>query len=146
MPLTFVYPFIKIDKDKGIIRPMIPVIIENPFTKQQVLVMALLDTGADACLFPAFIPNKTGHDLKHQDVEMNVNVGIEGNKMQTWKHTFKIHLLEHGTNKIVWTTKRTLIDCVDHDNLPPLLGGVGFLQSLNLRFHYKTSRIAIELP
>lgn len=125
---------------------MVPIIVENPFTKQQVTIMALLDTGADACLFPAFIPNRTGHDLKHKDVHTSVNLGIEGNKMDTWKHTFKIHLLEHGTGKVIWSTKQQLVDCLDHDNLPPLLGGKGFLQHLNIRFNYKTKRIIIELP
>jgi predicted aspartyl protease len=125
---------------------MVPVIIENPFTNLKFGVYALLDTGADACLFPAFIPNNTGHNLKHQNVKTNVNVGIEGNKMPTWKHTFKIHLLEFGTNKVVWSAGRILIDCVDHDNVPPLLGGKGFLKHLNIRFNYKTSRIVIELP
>ena len=103
MPGTFVYPFKKLDH--GTMRPMVPVIIENPFTKQTIAIMALLDTGADANCFPAFVPQSTGHDLKHQDVKTSINSGIDGAKTQTWRHTFRIHLLEHGTNKVVWKTK-----------------------------------------
>ncbi len=125
---------------------MVPVKIENPFTKQAMLVMALLDTGADANCFPAHIANMTGHDLKHADVETNINSGVDGGTTSTWKHSFKISLLEHGTQKIAWTTKTILIDCVDHDNMPPLLGCLGFLCELKITFNYKTSKIIIELP
>ena len=108
--------------------------------------MALLDTGADANCFPAFIATNTGHDLKHIDVQTSVNSGVDGGKTQTFKHSFKIHLLEAGTNKPAWTTKQLLVDCVDHDNLPPLLGCRGFLCELKITFNYKTNRIIIELP
>ncbi len=144
MPTTHVYPFIKLDN--GSMRPMVPVMIENPFTKQMIGMMALLDTGADANCFPAYIANNTGHNLKHPDVETSVNSGIEGGKTQTWKHTFKIHLLDDKTKKPVWKTKQILIDCVDHDNMPPLLGCRGFLCELKITFNYKTNRIIIELP
>jgi hypothetical protein len=125
---------------------MIPIVIENPFTKQKKAILALLDTGADACIFPAIVPNSTGHHLKHEDVKTGVNGGIEGNQVTTWKHTFKIHLLEHQKNNIVWRTKDTLIDCVDHDRVPPLLGCKGFLQYLSIKFNYVTNRIVIEIP
>jgi len=144
MPGTFVYPFTKIDSETR--RPMIPVIIENPLTKKRMGVMALLDTGADACLFPAHLPNSTGHNLKHKDVKTGVNGGIEGNQLPTWKHTFKIHILEYQKNNIVWRTSDILVDCVDHNNVPPLLGCRGFLENLCIKFNYKTNRIVIEIP
>ena len=143
MSRIFIYPFTEIVNET--VRPLIPLIIENPFTKQQKGIMALLDTGADTCLFPAWIPNNTGHNLKHPDVQTSINTGIEGNQMSTWKHTFKIYLLEYRKTNIVWETKDTLINCVDHDNIPPLLGYSGFLQYLNIGFNYKTNRITIEI-
>ena len=144
MAATFVYPFTKLPD--GTKRPLVPVIIENPFTGQTQLVMALLDTGADANCFPAFIATNTGHDLKHADVVTSVNTGLEGNHTTTWKHSFKVQLLESGTMKPVWKTKQILVDCVDHNNMPPLLGCRGFLCELKITFNYKTSRIIIELP
>lgn len=144
MPATFIYPFIKVNN--GAMRPMVPVLIENPLTKQSIAIMALLDTGADANCFPAYVPKNTGHDLKHQDVETSINSGIQGATTQTWRHTFRIHLLDNNTKKPVWKTKQNLVDCVDHNNMPPLLGCRGFLSELKITFNYKTSRIIIELP
>lgn len=144
MPSTYVYSFAKINQDT--VRPLVPVLIENPFTNQSLKVWALLDTGADACCFPSHIPKSTGHDLKHTDVETSVNTGLEGGHTQTWKHTFKISLLDPITGKPVWTTKKQLVDCVDHDVIPPLLGTRGFMKELKITFNYKTSKIIIEIP
>ena len=144
MPETFVYPFIKLNS--GVLRPMVPVLIENPFTKQSTTVMALLDTGADTNCFPAYIPLSTGHDLKNPDAETSINSKIEGTTTQIWRHTFRIHLLDTVTKKTVWKTQHVLVDCVDHDNMPPLLGCIGFLSELKITFNYKTGKIIIELP
>ncbi|MGQ0829421.1 MAG: hypothetical protein ACT4ON_13615 [Bacteroidota bacterium] len=144
MPVTHVYPFIK--TTNGAMRPLVPVLIENPLTRQKIGVMALLDTGADANCFPAYIANGIGHNLKHKDVQTSINSGIEGSKTVTWKHSFKIHLLAPDRKTVVWKTKEMLVDCVDHDNMPPLLGCNGFLCELKITFNYKTSRIIIELP
>ncbi len=144
MPAPFIYSFTKIGE--GVIRPFVPVLIENPFTGESKTIWALLDTGADANCFPAHIATGTGHDLKHADAHTSVSTGVEGSNVQTWKHTFKISLLDPKTLKPVWTTKRILVDCVDHNNMPPLLGTVGFLSELKITFNYKTSKIIVEVP
>ena len=127
-------------------RPFVPVRIINPETRQSFVYMALLDTGADACCFPKHVAEATGHDLKHIDVITSINGGLSGTGVSTWKHSFVIELLSPDRKTAVWKNKKALIDCVDHDNLPPLLGCVDFLSFLKITFNYKTSRIIIELP
>lgn len=127
-------------------RPFVPVKITNPHSKQSSYYMALLDTGADACCFPKSVALATGHDLKHIDVITNINVGLSGTGVSTWKHSFVIELLSPDRKTVVWKNKIALIDCVDHDNLPLLLGYKDFLSFLKITFNYKTSKIIIELP
>jgi predicted aspartyl protease len=144
LPATYIYPFVKL---AGIaIRPFVPVRITNPDTRQSLCFMALLDTGADACCFPKSVAMATGHDLKHINAITSIYGGLSGTGVSTWKHSFVIELLSPDRKTVVWKNKRTLIDCVDHDNLPLLLGYNDFLSFFKITFNYKTSKIIIELP
>jgi predicted aspartyl protease len=144
LPATYVYSFVKVP---GVaMRPFVPVKITNPDTKQFSYYMALLDTGADACCFPKHVAETTGHVLKHINVITSINGGLSGTEVSTWKHSFVIELLSPDRKSVVWKNKRSLIDCVDHDNLPLLLGYKDFLSFFKITFNYKTSKIIIELP
>lgn len=143
MPVSHVYPFIKFDN--GIIRPWVPVIIENTETGVMIRQMALLDTGADACCFPKFVASQTGYKLKEGD-EFSTR-GVDGKETKTWKHNFRIHLLNpKDLTKVVYKTRKIAVDCVANSNIPPILGAMDFMIKFNVRFHYKTKNIVIELP
>jgi len=60
----------------GIIRPLIPIKVINPDTKQFISILALLDTGADSCCFSRNIAEVIGHNFKHIDVITSVNEGL----------------------------------------------------------------------
>ncbi len=143
MPKTFVYPFIK---SGDIFRPLVPIIIINPIDKEEIGMMALLDTGADACVFTKFVAENTKHNLKADGVISHITQGVGENTITTWKHTFKISLLSPDRKSKIWSGKQGLVSCLDHDNAPPLLGCLGFLEFFNIRFNYLTKKIIIELP
>jgi hypothetical protein len=47
----------------GIERPIIPIIVRNPTTRQSVRYLALVDSGADECIFAAEIGELIGLDV-----------------------------------------------------------------------------------
>src|SRR5450631_2609464 len=112
MSKTHVYSFTKIADE--IYRPLLPVRIYNCTNGQSVTMFALADTGADDCLFPKFIADQVGHDLKCSTAEYSSNQGIGKDKVELWKHPFKIHLLDPLRKDVVWKGKDCKIGCTDH--------------------------------
>jgi hypothetical protein len=108
--------------------------------------LALLDTGADACVFPKTIPETLGYNLKDPNAPHSINQGIGENKVELWKHKFKLELLSPDRKSVVWKSKECLIGCVDHNNVPPLLGFESFLCNFRITFNYSTKKIIIEVP
>ena len=137
-----VYSFYK--DAAGTYRPMIPIRLTNPETKQSIMVMALLDTGADECVLPQMCCDKTGHNLKGEGVVTKVNQGVGANQVSVWKHTFIIEIFSPDKRSIVWKSKPQLISCLDHEQAPPLLGWSGCMEFFNIRFNYPTKKIVIE--
>jgi len=143
MATPIIYKFTSISSE--IIRPLVPVKIVNPFTKQEIRTTALIDTGADNCVFPEFIALNTGHILKATDVQTNVTQGVGKNMVHVWKHTFDIHLLDPKSNETIWKSKSILIDCLDHNEAPVLLGSSNFLCNFKITLNYVTKNILIDL-
>lgn len=141
MPQPIIYPFFK--DSLGKLRPLIPIKIVNPHTSDSIITMALLDTGADACVFPKFIADRTKHNLKAEGVISNIQQGVGESKVECWKHTYVIHLLSPDRKSEIWKSKAILIDCLDHDNAPPLLGWDGFMKNFTFSFQYSLNRILI---
>lgn len=141
---TFVYPLTK--DALGKYRPLIPIEIINPHTNDSIKTWALLDTGADACVFPKFVADSTNHNLKAADVESSITQGVGETKVEVWKHTFRIALMSPDRKSIVWKSKAVLIDCLDHDGAPPLLGTENFMSNFVITFNYVLKRIIIVIP
>lgn len=145
MANTYVYPFVK--DQNGTYRPIIQIIITNSIDNVSTQpIWALLDTGADDCLFPQFIADITKHNLKGDGVESCVTQGVGKGNVHTWKHTFKIQLVSPDRKSIVWTSKPSLIGCLDHNDAPPLLGWSCFLSNFKITFNHPTKKIIIEIP
>jgi len=138
------YPLLK---QNGVCRPIIPVHIINPHTNKYVSIDALLDTGADQCAFPRFIADYTGHNLKGDGVLSHSTSGVGGQDVICYRHTFEIALLEPNRKNLAWKSKPILVDCVDHDEMPPLLGYGNFLKFFSITFNYKqdNSNIIINI-
>lgn len=117
--------------------------VVNPFTNRGIALDCLLDTGADASLMPGFIATMTGHDLKNAEVERNKTQGVGGVPLVCYKHTFILKIMSFDRKKLVWESERLLIDCVEHNNVPPLLGTEGVLSSFSTTFNYKQNSIII---
>jgi hypothetical protein len=140
----FIYPFYQ-ERD-GLYRPKIPVRITNPHDNVSTLQYALLDTGADSCVFPRHIAKHTNHNLKADGVLSDITFGVGSEEVKTWKHTFIISILSpNNFEKVIWEGKPKLIDCLDHDDIPPILGFSDFLCYFSIRFNYQRKQIFIEI-
>lgn len=138
-----VYSFLK--DGTGRYRPFIPIRLTNPIERISTNAMALLDTGADDCVFPKFIADGTKHTLKGEGVESMITQGVGENKVEVWKHTFVIELISDDRKKIIWKSKQLLVNCLDHNNAPILLGSSNFLSNFKITFNYPTKKILIEV-
>ena len=139
---TWIYPFQKFEG--GIIRPWINVKIVNPINNKEVSVMALLDTGADHCVFPQFVCERLGIDLKDKNAPQEEMQGLADTKVLVWKHTFRINLDSPDKRTTVWKSKDLIIGCVEHDNIPPILGFSNFMCKFKITFNHATQKIILD--
>lgn len=143
MPKTYVYSF---TENGGVYRPYLLINVTNPIDNVSMRLWALVDTGADGCVFPKFVAEQTKHNLKGDGVKSGIMQGAGENKIETWKHTFKIELLCPFKKDVIWHSKPNLIDCFDHDNAPALLGVNEFLINFRITLNYPTRKIILEIP
>ena len=140
---TYVYSFVKINAD--VYRPLVPIVIINPLNNLSIAILGLIDTGADDCLFPKVVADTLGHNLKGNTALFCENQGIGQNKVELWKHPFKIQLLSPDRKTVCWKSKECLVGCTDHDNVHPLLGFANFLCDFRITFNYATKKIIAEI-
>lgn len=139
---TYIYPFFKISDD--IFRPWVPVKIVNPENNTSVVAMALLDTGADHCVFPKMVADQGKIDLKGAALSSEVMQGLAESKIEVWKHNFRVELLNPERTKSIWKSKDMVVGCVDHDNIPPILGFSNFMCHFKITFNHSTKKIIID--
>lgn len=137
-----IYPFYKISSE--LFRPWISVTIINPANNKQLSVMALLDTGADHCVFPKLVADQLEIDLKGAALSSEVMQGLAENKIEVWKHPFKIELQSPDRKQVIWKGKETVVGCVEHDNIPPILGFSNFMCHFKITFNHATKKILID--
>jgi hypothetical protein len=138
-----IYAFTKTD---GCLRPIVPILLENPYTRNNFALNCLLDTGADSTLLPEFISSPLNTVRVGPKSEFT---GIAGIKIIAYEHLIKLHLLRpNGTDK-AWSSKNIMVACVPRDehqrDIPPLLGSKDFLINFNIEFNYKKSSFTIEI-
>ena len=138
----WIYPFFKISDE--IYRPWIPIQIVNPKNNEFVSTMALLDTGADHCVFPKFAADQTKLDLKGEALDSEELQGLAKDKIKVWKHSFRIHLQSPDRKSIVWKSKDLVVGCVEHDNIPPILGFSNFMCNFKITLNHATKKILID--
>lgn len=126
-------------------RPFIPIRVTNPATHTSVSIMALVDTGADKCVMPENVVTRTGHNLKGNGVQIESSMGVMGSSLNCYKHTMIIEIISPDLKKIIWKSKELLINCVEHNNIPPLLGSADVLRHLNLTFNYRSEELLITI-
>ena len=139
----FAYNFTKFPNN--VIRPLVNVRIINPVTNQSIQTKCLVDTGADKCVFPENFATILGHDLKNNGCVIENSKGVGGIDVPTWLHTYKIELFTEDFKTRIWKSDSIQIGCLEHNNIFPLLGYIGFLEHMNIRLNYPTKKIVIEI-
>jgi hypothetical protein len=79
----------------GIERPIIPIIVRNPATRQSVRYLALVDSGADECIFAAEIGDLIGLDVLGGR-ERSVSGVVAGQIRPYYVHNVEIEVAEHA--------------------------------------------------
>lgn len=144
MGRKYFYPFIGTGNTY---RPFIPVRIRNPFEEDAYIdVQALLDSGADSCVFPHFVAEATFHNLKADAAIRYVSQGVGQTSVTVYQHTFVLELFDQRQKTIIWKSKPQLHGCVDHDEIPALLGFNDFMSQFIITFNYKTKITTLEIP
>ncbi len=106
--------------------------------------MGLLDTGADHCVFPRFVADQLGIELKMDALSSEVMQGLAEHKIEVWKHNFRLELQSPDRKHIIWKGKETIVGCVEHDNIPPILGFSNFMCHFKISFNHATKKILID--
>lgn len=139
---SHIFPFYKISDE--IVRPWVPIQMVNPVNNKKIAVFALLDTGADHCVFPKLVAEQLGLDLKINHCGRETMQGLSGSKIDIWKHNFKIELLSADRSKVIWRGSENKIACVEHDNIPPILGFINFMCHFKVVFNHSTKKILLD--
>ena len=137
------YPFMQLHEGARL-RPYLPIEWYNPHENKTFIAYSLADTGADSCVLPGIIATQTGHNINGTGVLSEVSQGVGGVNVRTWKHTFRIRLKDLSFRNVFWESEEQLIDCVEHSNIPPLLGVANFLSNFIITFDYKNSLTILE--
>ena len=146
---TYVYPFVLIYEAPAL-RPCLPIRLYNPHepsppgASRLLETYCLADTGADTTMMPKWVAENTGHNLNGVGVSSTLSQGIAGMDVRTWKHTFIVSLLDPDNYQPIWQSGDMLIDCAEHDNVPPLLGSSNFLSNFRITFDYPSSCCVVE--
>jgi hypothetical protein len=137
-----VYSFVK--DDKGIYRPWVPIRIVSAVSNKHINSHALLDTGADECVFPNYVAEQTGIELKAPGIVTKEMQGVSADMIKVWFHQFKVQLLSPDLKKIFWSSKEITVGCVDHDRILPILGFGNCMGSFKITFNHASRKIIID--
>lgn len=117
----------------GIARPILPVIIKNPVTKQELRTYAMIDTGADDCAFPASYALLTGHNLLAGNQKA---IGTGNGITNAYAHTISLEINDYKIENI-------LIDFMPNLHIG-LLGVQNFLKRFILTVDYPEQNFSLE--
>jgi Retroviral aspartyl protease. len=117
----------------GVARPILPVIISNPTTCQELRTFALIDTGADDCAFPASYALLTGHNLLAGNQK---EIGTGNGKTNAYAHTVSLEINGYKIDNI-------LIDFMPNLHIG-LLGVQNFLKRFILTIDYPGQNFSLK--
>ena len=123
----------------GAFRPFIEVSItnfsDNKYSKK---FLCLIDSGADSCVFPAAAAELLGHNLyKGTKTE---TTGISGVSIPIYAHKNYITISD-GKNSKTYSTMIQFIEC---NNTPFILGHAGLFTHFKVRFNYDSKKVSLE--
>lgn len=132
MAITFPYEFVSKISLGNVFRPIALVEFQSINRKIFTKIWMVVDTGADFSILPKYV----AEDLQisfSKDCIIDETSGVGGKQ--------KIYLLKSKlTAKIGNYERKIPLGFFDNDNVPPLLGRLGFLETFDARF-LKTKRV-----
>ncbi|PIU36999.1 hypothetical protein COT02_03145 [Candidatus Roizmanbacteria bacterium CG07_land_8_20_14_0_80_34_15] len=125
MALTF--PFEKKPSSifKEVFRPVVQVFLYSEVKKIWYEIWMIVDTGADYTLLPKYFAERLKIDLK-KECRLFKTAGIGGEE--------KVYLKENLKVKIGNWERVVPVGFLDKENIPPLLGRQGFLETFEVLF------------
>jgi len=125
MALTF--PFEKKPSSifKEVFRPVVQVFLYSEVKKIWYEIWMIVDTGADYTLLPKYFAERLKIDLK-KECQLFKTAGIGGEE--------KVYLKENLKVKIGNWERVVPVGFLDKENIPPLLGRQGFLETFEVLF------------
>lgn len=107
-------------------RPIVKVSFWSNKIAQWIEIIMIVDTGADYTLLPRFYSRDLGIDLKKQCIPYST-AGIGGIE--------KVYIFKKAKVKLGNWERIIPIGFLNRDNIPPLLGRQGFLETFKVSFY-----------
>ena len=121
----------------GIQRPIIPVTVRNPHTKQLIRYFGLVDSGADSCIFAGEIAELIGLDIA-AGRRLSVSGVVEGEQRPFYLHQVEVEI--GGWSKL--TAVGFMPDLSNNGH--GLLGQAGFFDRFSfVKFEYPKGTIEV---
>lgn len=121
----------------GIQRPIIPVTVRNPRTKQSIRYFGLVDSGADSCIFAGEIAELIGLDIA-TGRRLSVSGVVEGEQRPFYLHQVEVEI--GGWTKL--TTVGFMPDLSNNGH--GLLGQSGFFDRFSfVKFEYLKGTVEV---
>lgn len=124
-----------------IARPVIPILIRNPYTNQAIEYEALIDSGAGRCVFPAVIGEMIGFDIASGEREY-VGGAVAGERRPMYVHAVEITPGGYGAGPILLAVAAFMPDLSQTRH--GLLGQIGFFDRLSY-INFKTPKGLVEI-
>lgn len=126
MDVKFPYKLVGKNRFGPICRPMTKVLFESPASHKWISVWMIVDTGADHSILPKHLSEKLRISLE-RDCVKDVTIGVGGTK--------SIYFAKQKIKAQVGHLKRIVpIAFIDSDEIPPLLGRLGFMETFDTEF------------
>jgi hypothetical protein len=86
-----------------------------------------------------------GHTLRGDGVKSSVTMGVEGSSARTWMHTFSLQLMHASDlDRAVWAGRNALVECIEHEKCPQLLGVADFLRFFRVTLDYRREEALLQ--
>ncbi len=110
-----------------IARPVIPILLRNPRTRESIEYEALVDSGADRCVFPSEIGEMIGIDIEAGDREF-ISGAVSGETRPLYLHPVEITPMGDGASRKLLLHAGFMTDLSDSGH--GLLGHHGFFDGI----------------
>lgn len=125
--MALIFPFEKRPSSifKEVFRPVAQVFLYSEAKKVWYEIWMIIDTGADYTLLPGHLADRLGIDLNKECQRFKTS-GIGGEE--------KVYIKKNLKVKIGNWERTVPVGFLDKDNIPPLLGRQGFLETFEVLF------------